>query len=57
MLTLVAAVLGGHGAIRYIPLVSISPREVTVHRVVGILVLGFVIGGVVLSIFGYRVGL
>jgi hypothetical protein len=57
VLTLVAAVLGGHGAIRYIPLVSISPREVTVHRVVGILVLGFVIGGVVLSIFGYRVGL
>ena len=56
-LTLVAAVVSGYAAFRFIPLASISPREVTVHRVLGVLLLGFVVGSVVLSILGYRVGL
>ncbi len=57
VLALLAMVLGTFAAIRYIPMARISPREVLVHRVVGVLLLGFLAGSAVLSVLGYRVGL
>ena len=42
---------------RYLPLVRISSREVTVHRLLGVLVVAFLVTGVVLAALGRHVGL
>lgn len=42
---------------RYLPLARISSREVSVHRLVGALLVAFLITGVVLAAFGHHVGL
>ena len=42
---------------RYLPLARISSREVTVHRLLGVFVVAFLLAGAVLAALGHHVGL
>lgn len=42
---------------RYLPLARISSREVTVHRLLGVFVIAFLVAGALLATLGHHVGL
>jgi hypothetical protein len=57
VLALIATAPSAYAVIRYFPLARISFREVVIWRVLGLLLGGYLLASVILSMLGYRVGL